>query len=142
MPTAPNHPPSSPTPLIPNDTHAPLQEGAGRFVTTEYEPVFDAAEFTRMGRDIFVQRYEGDRLLLRWLSGEHAHVLVVFTQKSTRPTYLTVVPEKVWVIADARYGRAHKKKKDVAHQVIRSGSVSFWWILGIYIEPRAPRPPH
>lgn len=32
------------------------QEGAGKFVTTEHEPVFDAAEFTRMGRDIFVQR--------------------------------------------------------------------------------------
>jgi glycine amidinotransferase len=26
------------------------------FVTTEFEPVFDAAEFTRIGKDIFVQR--------------------------------------------------------------------------------------
>lgn len=25
-------------------------------MTTEHEPVFDAAEFTRMGRDIFCQR--------------------------------------------------------------------------------------
>lgn len=33
------------------------QEGAGKFVTTEHEPVFDAAEFTRMGRDIFCQRW-------------------------------------------------------------------------------------
>jgi glycine amidinotransferase len=29
---------------------------ANKFVTTEFEPVFDAAEFTRIGKDIFVQR--------------------------------------------------------------------------------------
>jgi glycine amidinotransferase len=29
---------------------------ANEFVTTEFEPVFDAAEFTRIGKDIFVQR--------------------------------------------------------------------------------------
>ena len=29
---------------------------ANEFVTTEYEPVFDAAEFTRIGKDIFTQR--------------------------------------------------------------------------------------
>ena len=28
----------------------------GKFVTTEFEPCFDAADFTRAGRDIFVQR--------------------------------------------------------------------------------------
>ena len=28
----------------------------GRFVTTEFEPCFDAADFIRAGRDIFVQR--------------------------------------------------------------------------------------
>ena len=28
----------------------------GKFVTTEFEPCFDAAEFIRAGRDIFVQR--------------------------------------------------------------------------------------
>ena len=28
----------------------------GKFVTTEFEPVFDAAEFTRIGKDLFVQR--------------------------------------------------------------------------------------
>ena len=30
--------------------------GVGEFVTTEFEPCFDAADFTRAGRDIFVQR--------------------------------------------------------------------------------------
>ena len=29
---------------------------SGKFVTTEFEPCFDAAEFIRAGRDIFVQR--------------------------------------------------------------------------------------
>ena len=29
---------------------------AGRFVTTEFEPCFDAADFIRAGKDIFVQR--------------------------------------------------------------------------------------
>lgn len=35
-----------------------LNRPAGQmtYVSTEYEPIFDAAEFTRMGRDIFVQR--------------------------------------------------------------------------------------
>ena len=28
----------------------------GRFVTTEHEPCFDAADFMRAGRDIFAQR--------------------------------------------------------------------------------------
>lgn len=28
----------------------------GKFVTTEYEPCFDAADFIRAGTDIFVQR--------------------------------------------------------------------------------------
>ena len=28
----------------------------GRFVTTEFEPCFDAADFVRAGKDIFVQR--------------------------------------------------------------------------------------
>ena len=28
----------------------------GRFVTTEFEPCFDAADFMRAGRDIFAQR--------------------------------------------------------------------------------------
>ena len=30
--------------------------GEGQFVTTELEPCFDAADFIRAGRDIFVQR--------------------------------------------------------------------------------------
>jgi len=36
------------------DRHALAAEG--KFVTTEFEPSFDAADFIRAGRDIFVQR--------------------------------------------------------------------------------------
>lgn len=34
----------------------------GRFVTTEHEPCFDAADFMRAGRDLFVQRSQVRRL--------------------------------------------------------------------------------
>lgn len=33
----------------------------GKFVTTEYEPCFDAADFIRAGKDIFVQRSQVQR---------------------------------------------------------------------------------
>lgn len=33
----------------------------GKFVTTEFEPCFDAADFIRAGRDIFVQRSQVDK---------------------------------------------------------------------------------
>ena len=36
------------------DRHALASQG--HFVTTEFEPCFDAADFIRAGRDIFVQR--------------------------------------------------------------------------------------
>ena len=32
----------------------------GKFVTTEFEPCFDAADFIRAGKDIFVQRSQVD----------------------------------------------------------------------------------
>ncbi|CAM9883841.1 unnamed protein product, partial [Discosporangium mesarthrocarpum] len=50
---------AAPKPEMSDDLYVPEEqwkEGDGNFVTTEYEPVFDAAEFTRMGRDIFCQR--------------------------------------------------------------------------------------
>lgn len=41
----------------------------GRFVTTEFEPCFDAADFIRAGKDIFVQRSQvsvGNKYLTIW----------------------------------------------------------------------------
>ncbi|XP_065841659.1 glycine amidinotransferase, mitochondrial-like [Oscarella lobularis] len=40
----------------------------GSFVTTEYEPAFDAADFMRCGRDIFVQRSQvTNRFGIEWM---------------------------------------------------------------------------
>ncbi|XP_020609653.1 glycine amidinotransferase, mitochondrial-like isoform X1 [Orbicella faveolata] len=41
----------------------------GKFVTTEFEPCFDAADFIRAGRDIFVQRSQvTNNLGIEWMS--------------------------------------------------------------------------
>ncbi|XP_022099820.1 glycine amidinotransferase, mitochondrial-like [Acanthaster planci] len=41
---------------------------SGRFVTTEFEPCFDAADFIRAGRDIFCQRSQVTNLMgIEWL---------------------------------------------------------------------------
>ena len=50
---------AAPKPQMSDDLYVPMdefEEGPNSFVTTEFEPVFDAAEFTRVGRDVFVQR--------------------------------------------------------------------------------------
>ncbi|MCP3959041.1 MAG: NarL family transcriptional regulator [bacterium] len=48
------------------ERHALAAEG--RFCTTEFEPCFDAADFTRMGRDIFVQRSQvTNRFGIEWM---------------------------------------------------------------------------
>ena len=39
----------------------------GKFVTTEFEPCFDAADFIRAGRDIFAQRSQVSILLKLFL---------------------------------------------------------------------------
>ncbi|XP_057291565.1 glycine amidinotransferase, mitochondrial-like [Hydractinia symbiolongicarpus] len=40
----------------------------GRFVTTEYEPCFDAADFMRVGKDIFVQRSQVTNMMgIEWM---------------------------------------------------------------------------
>lgn len=52
------------------DTDAPrgLKPDREPFVSTEFEPVFDAADFVRCGRDIFVQRsHVTNRLGIEWL---------------------------------------------------------------------------
>lgn len=42
------------------DRHELAKEG--KFVTTEFEPCFDAADFIRAGKDIFVQRSQVDSI--------------------------------------------------------------------------------
>lgn len=48
---------AAPKPQLTDDLwHAEPDGGAGRWAVTEFEPVFDAADFMRFGRDIVVQR--------------------------------------------------------------------------------------
>jgi glycine amidinotransferase len=50
---------SAPRPVLKDDTYEPgygSRPWEDRFAITEVEPTFDAADFTRCGRDIFVQR--------------------------------------------------------------------------------------
>lgn len=51
------------------DDYAPPTEGEEvRYVTTEFEPVFDAADFIRCGRDLFVQRsHVTNEMGIEWL---------------------------------------------------------------------------
>ncbi|XP_068595273.1 glycine amidinotransferase, mitochondrial-like [Brachionichthys hirsutus] len=56
----------------------------GKFVTTEHEPCFDAAEFMRAGRDIFVQRsqvtnYMGIEWMRRHLAPDYKIHIISFT---------------------------------------------------------------
>ena len=50
---------AAPKPLMSDalyESEDTFETGDGNFVVNEFEPVFDAAEFTRIGRDLFVQR--------------------------------------------------------------------------------------
>jgi glycine amidinotransferase len=49
------------------DRHRPCE--SGRYLTLEHEPTFDAADFIRCGRDIFVQRsHVTNRLGIEWVA--------------------------------------------------------------------------
>ena len=74
----------------------------GKFVTTEFEPTFDAADFIRCGRDIFVQRsqvtnYFGIEWVRRHIGSDYrVHIL---TFKDPNPmhidaTFNTIAPGK------------------------------------------------
>ena len=48
------------------DRHRLAEEG--KFVTTEYEPCFDAADFIRAGKDVFAQRSQVTNYMgLEWM---------------------------------------------------------------------------
>ncbi len=70
---------TAPKPLMSDDLYdfefaakSPKEQEAlveqGQYVTTEFEPCFDAADFVRCGRDIFVQRsHVTNRMGIMWL---------------------------------------------------------------------------
>jgi glycine amidinotransferase len=67
------------------------------FVTTEFEPVFDAAEFTRIGKDIFVQRSQvtnmfGIEWMKRHLGDKYNIHLLDFQDKNAMHIDGTFIP--------------------------------------------------
>jgi len=48
----------------------PHSQQQGKYVTTEFEPCFDAADFVRAGKDIFAQRSEVLKLYLNKLKNK------------------------------------------------------------------------
>ncbi|CAM9120843.1 unnamed protein product [Chrysoparadoxa australica] len=76
------------------------EEGEGdtmNFVTTEHEPVFDAAEFTRIGKDIFCQRSQvtndfGIEWMRRHLGPEYNIHVLDFHDKNAMHIDGTFVP--------------------------------------------------
>jgi glycine amidinotransferase len=75
------------------------------FVTTEFEPVFDAAEFTRIGRDLFVQRSQvtnmfGIEWMRRHLGPEYRIHVLDFQDKNAMHidgTFVPLAPGKILV---------------------------------------------
>ena len=75
------------------------------FVTTEFEPVFDAAEFSRIGRDIFVQRSQvtnefGIEWMRRHLGSEYRIHVLDFQDKNAMHidgTFVPLAPGKLLV---------------------------------------------
>jgi len=76
-----------------------------RFIVTEFEPVFDAADFARCGRDIFGQEsHVTNRFGIEWLArhlgdGYRVHVLQNLAPETIHldTTFLPLAPGKVMV---------------------------------------------
>lgn len=79
-------------------------EGVVNFVTTEFEPVFDAADFIRAGKDIFAQRSQvtnefGIEWMSRQLPGYRIHVMDFKDKNSMHidGTFVPIAPGKLLV---------------------------------------------
>lgn len=78
---------------------------ANEFVVTEFEPVFDAAEFTRIGRDIFVQRSQvtndfGIEWMRRHLGDKYKIHVLDFQDKNAMHidgTFIPLCPGKILI---------------------------------------------
>ncbi|KAJ1433778.1 hypothetical protein B484DRAFT_447072, partial [Ochromonadaceae sp. CCMP2298] len=100
---------AAPKPLMGDELYedeASFQENKlNKFVTTEFEPVFDAAEFTRIGRDIFVQRSQvtnnfGIEWMRRHLGSEYTIHELDFQDKNAMHidgTFIPLAPGKLLV---------------------------------------------
>ena len=78
---------------------------ADEFVVTEFEPVFDAAEFTRMGRDLFVQKSQvtndfGIEWMRRHLGDKYRIHVLDFQDKNAMHidgTFIPLCPGKLLI---------------------------------------------
>ncbi|PYP86358.1 MAG: amidinotransferase [Blastocatellia bacterium AA13] len=101
---------SAPKPQLRDDLYDydyedPGEDGSPRYCITEFEPTFDAADFIRCGKDIFVQRSNvtnlmGINWLRRHLGKEYTIHVVEF--KDTHPmhidaTFMPLAPGKVLI---------------------------------------------
>jgi glycine amidinotransferase len=104
---------AAPRPVLPDELYdrdmtMPKKGAAPRFVVNEFEPVFDAADFVRCGRDLFVTRsnvtnHSGIEWLRRHLGDEYR----IHEVRSTCPdpmhidsTFMPIGPERVLVNPD------------------------------------------
>jgi len=104
---------AAPRPRLGDDLYdssytVPREEEAARYVLTEAEPVFDAADFARCGRDLFVTRSNVTNLSgIHWLRrhlGESYRIHLI-ESKCRQPmhidsTFIPLAPGKVMVNPD------------------------------------------
>jgi glycine amidinotransferase len=91
--------------LYDHDFVDPVPGGPMRYVVTEFEPVFDAADFVRCGRDIFYQLSNvTNRFGVRWLERHlgSAYRLTELPVTDTHPmhidaTFMPLAPGKVLI---------------------------------------------
>ena len=99
---------AAPKPMMSDDLFVPEEKyevKEGSFVTTEFEPVFDAAEFTRIGKDIFVQRSQvtndfGIEWMRRHLGPQYNIHVLDFQDKNAMHidgTFIPIAPGKLLV---------------------------------------------
>jgi glycine amidinotransferase len=100
---------AAPKPLMSDELYVSEEEfktdTTNHFVTTEFEPVFDAAEFTRIGKDIFVQRSQvtnnfGIEWMRRHLGEDYKIHVLDFQDKNAMHidgTFIPLGPRKLLV---------------------------------------------
>ena len=86
-----------PRPQLCNELFTPVDEPGHEYAITEFEPVFDAADFVRFGRDILVQRsHVTNDLGIRWLQQAVGNEYRVHTVEVNDPHAMhidaTIVP--------------------------------------------------
>ncbi len=87
------------------DYTVPMPDGLMRYIVTEFEPVFDAADFVRCGRDIFCQESNvTNQFGITWLQRHLGDEYRIHTLKNRSPeaihidtTFMPLAPGKVLV---------------------------------------------